>query len=151
MTIEELMRYAGNRNGYIGVDLRFDPYTNTPRAIEIHHFRGEWSVDLRYFTYDAESNLDDSQFTQARITGRYNNLQEIVDSLKNYLDKPIDEWFNYSRSGYRIALSPEEMARYQSIDWTNWLPEEIRVPGGTEFNIIRPTEWVGVTNLVRQS
>lgn len=151
MTIDELLTYAGNRNGYVGVDLRFDKNTNTPRVVEIHFFRGSWSVDLRYLTYDLENNLDDSQYTQARITGGYNTLQELVTSLEEYIGKSINEWVNYSRSGYEIILSPEEISKYQAIDWANWLPEEVEVPDGTEFTIIRPLEWVGVTHLIRRS
>jgi hypothetical protein len=149
MDVDEIMRYAGNRNGYIGIDLRFDYDTKTPRVVEICYFRSAWSIDIKYLTYDIDASLDDSQFTQAIVTGNYDSLSKVIESIEDYINMPISNWHNYSKSGYSITLTPEEMSAYRSIDWENWRPDSLIVPKGSVFDIIRPDEWLGVTHLTQ--
>ena len=148
MNEDDFARYLGRRNGVLCVDLRFDDDARTPRATEIHKSNGEYSVYLRYLTYQLEVNLDDSQFTQGYVSGEYNDLDAVIRSLEGFLGITLASWQNFSKTGYLISLSAEQIGQYEDIDWANWIPYKISVPAETEFQIIRPPEWVGATRLI---
>ncbi|WP_424951137.1 hypothetical protein [Deinococcus sp.] len=148
MNHEELLRYAGQRNGSICVDLRFDPETCTQRDTSIYFFRGQWSVGLRYLTYEPGVSLEDSSFTQAYLTGDYPSLDEVIEHLKVFLSLKFETWKNFTKTGLLLDLTPTEKASYEAINWQYWQPEHLLVPSGTTLEIMRPEEWRGQVTLL---
>ncbi|MBZ9751727.1 hypothetical protein K7W42_12735 [Deinococcus sp. HMF7604] len=148
MDADDFTRYLGRRSGILCVDLRFDEDARTPRATEIHKSNGDYSVYLRYLTYQCDANLDDSQFTQGYVAGGYGDLDSVIMSLESFLDVALASWKNFSKMGYLISLNVEQLSQYEGINWTNWIPSELSVPVEAEFQIIRPPEWIGVTRLI---
>ena len=148
MKQEELFRYAGHRTGNICVDLRFDVDSHTPRATIIFFRKGQWSVGLRYLLHESRIDLDDSQFTQAFLTGDYESFEMMVEHLEVFLGRQFDTWINHTRLGFLLELLPDEQASYDNIDWLNWRPQRLVVPSGTTFQIMRPENWENQTILV---
>lgn len=154
MEKDELLRYAGHRNGYICVDLRFDLETTVVRAIQIHFLKGSWSISLNYLPYERLEYLPDEENPNldgadrlAILRGKYASLDEIIRVLEEYLDRPLSQWHNFSRHGYYISLDDDELLKYKSIDWATWIPQKILVPEGSDYEIVKPASWFGRVKL----
>lgn len=146
MNQDDIERYLSRQTTSVCVDLSFDQDAQLPRATQIHVDHYQWSIVLRYLSYEQSVNLDDSHFTQAYVRGNYSSLSEIIQYLEDYLDAPFKDWINYTRHGYHIELSPQELGLYQAINWNHWIPQQLIVPSGSEFEVIRP--WRGVLPLL---
>jgi hypothetical protein len=92
--------------------------------------------------------LGDSQSTQACLIGEYPSLESITENLEAFLGLPFGDWTNHTRLGLSAELTPSEWDAHKAIDWRHWHPERLLVPAGTEFQIMRPEEWVNRTALI---
>ena len=111
------------------------------RAVEVHQFRKSWSVELRFLSYRLECNLNDSEFTQAYISGPYDDVNVLIECVEEFVKRPLTQWINFSRSGYFISLSSEHMHMYETVPWSTWVPNRILIPKNSTFEVIRPLEW----------
>lgn len=147
MNKEDILRYAGWRNGTICIDIQFDKDVIAVRATLIQYYRGKWSINLEYLPYLKDINLDTLE-GGALVTGDYNSSEEIIEYLTEYLGISTEEWKNYTRDGLFIDLTEEEESLYKNNPFNKWKPERIIVPKGSNFTIITPDEWNRETKIV---
>ena len=100
MTLEEIQRYLITGSGGVCVDRSIaNPFPSRVREVTI----------LRGNRVMIELNLFDQDEGGPRYLGQFDSLEDLVNCLEAYFERPVAAWQNFSRSG---AYPPEPK------DWT---------------------------------